>query len=211
MFPPGSRVRYGQQAAFLVFYISGACHLPFSILCSLFLGARSPLVVVPTCQQPAGMSTSQTVHKQWKQGYLRRTGTFGGSSTCSLSSAAQVAILCIICAHACWVPGKISSKPQLCLVPVLRGAAIGWSYLSARAWSLYMAALVLDYTYCISSTMVQRRVKDIPRRELVWDIAGICAGVRVPCMQQHDTDSFCPESGSDPEPVMGAMQGTPFR
>jgi hypothetical protein len=32
------RVLYGQQAPFLVFFISGACHLPFSIMCSLFLG-----------------------------------------------------------------------------------------------------------------------------------------------------------------------------
>ena len=64
---------------------------------------------------------------------------------------------------------------------MLRGAAIGWSVLSARAWSVYMAALLLDYTYCISSTMVQRRIKDIPRRELVWDIAGICAGAPHAC------------------------------
>lgn len=39
-----------------------------------------------------------------------------------------------------------------------------------------MLALLADYAFCVVSTMVLRHMKNIPRRELVWDIAGICAG-----------------------------------
>lgn len=59
---------------------------------------------------------------------------------------------------------------------VFRGGAIAWFVFSKTAYRLYITALLADYLFCITSTMILRRIKDIPRRELVWDIAGICAG-----------------------------------
>ena len=41
---------------------------------------------------------------------------------------------------------------------------------------MYTAALLVDWCYCMARIMLWKRVKDIPRRELVWDIAGICTG-----------------------------------
>jgi hypothetical protein len=60
---------------------------------------------------------------------------------------------------------------------VLRGAALSWALFSVLAWRLYMLVLLLDYAYCMVSTTVSRQVKNIPRRELVKDIAGICIGI----------------------------------
>ena len=39
-----------------------------------------------------------------------------------------------------------------------------------------MAALLLDWCYCIARVTLRKQMKDIPRKELVWDIAGICTG-----------------------------------
>lgn len=39
-----------------------------------------------------------------------------------------------------------------------------------------MMAMLLDYAYCMVTTVLLRQVKNIARRELVWDIAGICIG-----------------------------------
>jgi len=39
-----------------------------------------------------------------------------------------------------------------------------------------MAALLLDWVYCITRVVLRKRMEDIPRKELVWDIAGICTG-----------------------------------
>lgn len=59
---------------------------------------------------------------------------------------------------------------------VLRGSGIAWHVFSARVWNLYMAALLLDWGFCLLRVMVRRRIRHIPRKELVWDIAGICTG-----------------------------------
>ena len=39
-----------------------------------------------------------------------------------------------------------------------------------------MAALLMDWVFCLVRVLVRRRIRDIPRKELVWDIAGICTG-----------------------------------
>ena len=41
---------------------------------------------------------------------------------------------------------------------------------------MYTVVLLVDWCYCMARIMLWKRVKDIPRRELVWDIAGICTG-----------------------------------
>lgn len=41
---------------------------------------------------------------------------------------------------------------------------------------MYMAALLLDWCYCMIRVMLRKRVKDTPRKQLVWDIAGVCTG-----------------------------------
>lgn len=59
---------------------------------------------------------------------------------------------------------------------VLRGSGIAWHVFGGKAWNLYMAALLLDWVYCITRVVLRKRMEDIPRKELVWDIAGICTG-----------------------------------
>ena len=41
---------------------------------------------------------------------------------------------------------------------------------------MYVAALLLDWAFCILRVAVRRSIRDIPRKDLVWDIAGICTG-----------------------------------
>lgn len=43
-----------------------------------------------------------------------------------------------------------------------------------------MAALLLDWLFCLVRVMVRRRLRHIPRKQLVWDIAGICTGDALP-------------------------------
>ncbi|CAL5219733.1 g1630 [Coccomyxa viridis] len=65
---------------------------------------------------------------------------------------------------------------------VLRGSGIAWHVFSTRRWNLYMAALLLDWLFCLVRVMVRRRLRHIPRKQLVWDIAGICTGYTAPMM-----------------------------
>ena len=43
-----------------------------------------------------------------------------------------------------------------------------------------MAAMLLDWMVCIVRVAVRRSIRTIPRKELVWDIAGICTGDATP-------------------------------
>ena len=59
-----------------------------------------------------------------------------------------------------------------------RGAAIAWFVFNGRPllYAAYLLALALDYVYCVASTAVYRRVREIPRRRLVWDVGCIILG-----------------------------------
>ncbi len=49
-------------------------------------------------------------------------------------------------------------------------------------YATYLLALALVYMYCVASTAVYRRVREIPRARLVWDVLCIIlgAGTRLP-------------------------------
>ena len=65
-----------------------------------------------------------------------------------------------------------------CAGTVPRAAALGWHVFgTARAYGAFMAASGLVYAFCIFSTMVRRRIKDISKPTL----AKVCAGVRHGC------------------------------
>ena len=59
-----------------------------------------------------------------------------------------------------------------------RGAAIGWFVFDGRPllYATYLLALALVYVYCVASTAVYRRVREIPRARLVWDVLCIILG-----------------------------------
>ncbi|CAL8467761.1 g7299 [Coccomyxa elongata] len=65
---------------------------------------------------------------------------------------------------------------------VFRGAAIGWPVLSTATYKLYIVALLADYAFCITSTMILRQIKDIPRRQIVFGVGGMCAGHALPML-----------------------------
>lgn len=65
---------------------------------------------------------------------------------------------------------------------VPRGAAIGWFVFEGRPllYATYLLALALVYVYCVASTAVYRRVREIPRARLVWDVLCIILGAGNP-------------------------------
>ena len=73
-------------------------------------------------------------------------------------------------------PCTPANQRNSCCHAVVRGCGIGWHVFGRRAYSIYMVVLLMDWCYCMARIMLWKRVKDIPRRELVRDIAGICTG-----------------------------------
>ncbi len=59
-----------------------------------------------------------------------------------------------------------------------RGAAMAWFVFDGQPllFASYLTALALDYIYCVASAVVYRRVREIPRRQLVWDVGCIILG-----------------------------------
>ena len=70
---------------------------------------------------------------------------------------------------------RLSGRPA---PAVPRGAAIGWFVFQGRPllYATYLLALALVYVYCVASTAVYRRVREIPRARLVWDVLCIILG-----------------------------------
>ena len=70
---------------------------------------------------------------------------------------------------------RLSGRPA---PAVPRGAAIGWFVFEGRPllYATYLLALALVYVYCVASTAVYRRVREIPRARLVWDVLCIILG-----------------------------------
>ena len=60
-----------------------------------------------------------------------------------------------------------------------RGMALAWFVFAGQPllFATYLLALALNYVYCVASTAIYRRVREIPRRRLVWDIACVILGV----------------------------------
>ena len=60
-----------------------------------------------------------------------------------------------------------------------RGTALAWFVFAGQPllFATYLLALALNYVYCVASTAIYRRVREIPRRQLVWDIACVSLGV----------------------------------
>lgn len=57
--------------------------------------------------------------------------------------------------------------------------ALAWFVFAGQPllFATYLLALALNYVYCVASTAIYRRVREIPRRRLVWDVACVILGV----------------------------------
>jgi len=70
---------------------------------------------------------------------------------------------------------------------VPRGAAMAWFVFEGQPllFASYLLALALDYIYCVASAVVYRRVREIPRRQLVWDVGCIILGAPICLRPRH--------------------------
>ena len=180
------RHSYGSNEPFTLLYLSAAIHLPFSICCSLFIGISEDVrnmwrgldvFFIFTC---AGMPCLHPCLGAIGSRLLLISGSLELSrlpvGACHLQCATledravSDGDVRQICKLASWLPTCSAWHA------VLRGSGIAWHVFSTRGWNLYMAALLLDWAFCLVRVMRRRRIRHIPRKELVWDIAGICTG-----------------------------------
>ena len=73
-----------------------------------------------------------------------------------------------------------------CAVP--RGLGLAW-FVFGRSWFwVYTVTIVLDWCYCVLSTCVYRRIKDIPKHILARDVSMIVACYLLPilCNTVHE-------------------------
>ena len=80
-----------------------------------------------------------------------------------------------------------------------RGMALAWFVFAGKPllFATYLLALALNYIHCVASTAIYRRVREIPRRRLVWDIACVILGVLLSTFED-----FLLQFGSPAQPVL---------
>lgn len=132
-----------------------------------------------TCPSPSSAASSLASQRQ--------IATSGGSWTCSSFSAAQV-LVDLMHVRVCSIIRSIS-RPR----PACSAARRGHWLERAECWGMVgvhgSPAAGLHLLHLLHH--VQRSIKDIPRRELVWDIAGICAGACVLCSLMCNDQHAC--------------------
>ena len=116
-------------------------------LCALMAAGHGPFFAASLCEHTCSRTHMHS----------------GGGLTCAKGGH------CMTCSYQ--VNGRTAAA-------VPRGAAIGWFVFDGRPllYATYLLALALVYVYCVASTAVYRRVREIPRARLVWDVLCIILG-----------------------------------